>query len=280
MKVVLFCGGLGTRLRDYSDNLPKPLVPVGTQPILWHVMKYYAHFGHTEFILCLGYKAEKIKDFFLNYNEYISNDFTMTNGGQDLRLLMRSDIQEWKITFVETGLQSNVGQRLLRVKEYLEGEEMFLANYSDGLTDAHLPSIIETFARTGKVATFMCCRPSQTFHVVDLGDNGLVRKLEYVRDTGLLINGGYFIFRKEIFDYIREGEELVIEPFQRLIDRDLLTGYRYNNLWSMDTFKEQQELTDMFNQGNAPWEVWKEEALRRSPRTPEKAQRHAATGDR
>jgi glucose-1-phosphate cytidylyltransferase len=280
MKVVLFCGGLGTRLRDYSDNLPKPLVPVGTQPILWHVMKYYAHFGHTEFILCLGYKAEKIKDFFLNYNEYISNDFTMTNGGQDLRLLMRSDIQDWKITFVETGLQSNVGQRLLRVKEYLEGEEMFLANYSDGLTDVHLPSIIDTFAGSGKVATFMCCRPSQTFHVVDLGENGLVRKLEYVRDTGLLINGGYFVFRKEIFDYIREGEELVIEPFQRLIDKDLLTGYQYNNLWSMDTFKEQQELTDMFNQGNAPWEVWKETGLRRSPRTAEKAHRQAAGGDR
>lgn len=257
MKVVLFCGGLGTRLRDYSDNLPKPLVPIGTQPILWHVMKYYAHFGHTEFILCLGYKAEKIKDFFLNYNEYISNDFTMTNGGQDLRLLMRSDIQNWKITFVETGLQSNIGQRLLQVKEHLAGEEMFLANYSDGLTDAHLPTMIETFVHTGKVATFMCCRPSQTFHVVDLKENGLVNKLEYVRDTGLLINGGYFIFRKEIFDYMREGEELVIEPFQRLIDRDLLTGYRYNNLWSMDTFKEQQELTDMFNQGNAPWEVWK-----------------------
>ena len=272
MKVVLFCGGLGTRLRDYSDNLPKPLVPIGTQPILWHIMKYYAHFGHTEFILCLGYKAEKIKDFFLNYNEYISNDFTMTNGGQDLRLLMRSDIQSWKITFVETGLQSNIGQRLLQVKEHLAGEEMFLANYSDGLTDAHLPTMIETFVHTGKVATFMCCRPSQTFHVVDLKENGLVNKLEYVRDTGLLINGGYFIFRKEIFDYMREGEELVIEPFQRLIDRDLLTGYRYNNLWSMDTFKEQQELTDMFNQGNAPWEVWKKRedtTTRRPARTAE-----------
>jgi glucose-1-phosphate cytidylyltransferase len=272
MKVVLFCGGLGTRLRDYSDNLPKPLVPIGTQPILWHVMKYYAHFGHTDFILCLGYKAEKIKDFFLNYNEYISNDFMMTNGGQDLRLLMRSDIQDWKITFVETGLRSNIGERLLQVKEHLEGEEMFLANYSDGLTDADLPSIIESFVHSGKVATFMCCSPSQTFHVVDLKDNGLVRRLEYVRDTGLLINGGYFIFRKEIFDYMRGGEELVIEPFQRLIDRDLLTGYRCANLWSMDTFKEQQELTDMFNQGNAPWEVWKKKedtTHRRSARTAE-----------
>ena len=162
MKVVLFCGGLGTRLRDYSDNLPKPLVPIGTQPILWHVMKYYAHFGHTEFILCLGYKAEKIKDFFLNYNEYISNDFTMTNGGRDLRLLMRSDIQDWKITFVDTGLRANIGERFLQIRPYLDGDDVFLANYTDGLTDVHLPSMIDSFVSSGMVATFMCCRPSQT----------------------------------------------------------------------------------------------------------------------
>jgi len=257
MKVVLFCGGLGTRLRDYSDNLPKPLVPIGTQPILWHVMKYYAHFGHTEFILCLGYKAEKIKDFFLNYNEYISNDFTMTNGGRDLRLLMRSDIQDWKITFVDTGLRANIGERFLQIRPYLDGDDVFLANYTDGLTDAHLPSMIDSFVGSGMVATFMCCRPSQTFHIVTLRENNLVSNLRYVKDTETLINGGYFIFRKEIFDYIRPGEELVIEPFQRLIEKNLLTGYRYPNFWSMDTFKEQQELTDMFNQGNAPWEVWR-----------------------
>src|SRR5512136_780682 len=139
MKVVLFCGGLGTRLRGLSDDIPKPMVRIGYRPILWHVMKYYAYYGHKEFILCLGYKADRIKDYFLNYNEYVSNDFTMTNGGKDIQLV-KSDIQDWRITFVDTGLKSNIGQRLWAVRKYLEGEEMFLANYSDGLTDLNLPT--------------------------------------------------------------------------------------------------------------------------------------------
>ena len=134
MKVVLFCGGLGTRLGELTEDVPKPLVKIGYRPILWHLMKYYAHYGHKDFILCLGYKADKIKDYFLNYNEYISNDFTMSNGGKDIQL-QKSDIADWKITFVDTGLRSNIGQRLKAVEKYLAGEEMFLANYSDGLTN-------------------------------------------------------------------------------------------------------------------------------------------------
>lgn len=259
MKVVLFCGGMGTRLREYSDHIPKPLVPIGYRPILWHVMKYYAHFGHKDFILCLGYKADKIKEYFLNYNECVSNDFTMTNGGRDLDL-KRSDIHDWKITFVDTGTRSNIGQRLRLVEPYLAGEEMFLANYSDGLTDMPLPSMIQEFDESGKVAAVVCAPPSQTFHVVTLKDNNCVKGIEYVRDAGILINGGYFVFRKSIFDYIKPGEELVLEPFQRLIAQDLLLGYRYERFWSMDTFKEQQELTDIYLEGAAPWEVWKRTA--------------------
>lgn len=256
MKVVLFCGGMGTRLRDYSDNIPKPLVPIGYRPILWHVMKYYAHFGHKDFILCLGYKADKIKDYFLNYNEYVSNDFTMTNGGKDLHL-MKTDIHDWRITFVDTGLKSNIGERLWAVRKYLEGEEMFLANYSDGLTDLHLPTMIDHFVKSKTVASFLCAQPSQSFHVVQLKEGGAVKRLEYVRESGLLVNGGYFVIRKEIFDYMHPGEELVIEPFRRLIEKDLLVGYKYDRFWAMDTFKEQQELTDMYNAGTAPWELWK-----------------------
>jgi glucose-1-phosphate cytidylyltransferase len=256
MKVVLFCGGLGTRLRDYSENIPKPLVPIGYRPILWHVMKYYAHFGHKDFILCLGYMADKIKDYFLNYKEYVSNDFTMTHGGKEIQL-MQSDILDWKITFVDTGLKSNIGQRLKQVEQHLEGEELFLANYTDGLTDMPLNKMIQEFQASRKIGTFVCTRPSQSFHVVTLKENGLVDNLQYVRDAGILINGGFFVFRKEIFDYIGEGEELVLQPFQRLIEKDLLLGFQYDQFWCMDTFKEQQELTDMFNQGCAPWEVWR-----------------------
>lgn len=267
MKVVLFCGGLGTRLRDYSENVPKPLVPIGYRPILWHVMKYYAHFGHKDFILCLGYMADKVKEYFLTYKEYLSNDFTMTNGGREIQL-MKSDIHDWRITFVDTGLTANIGQRLKQVEPYLEGEDLFLANYTDGLTDMPLDKMIQEFQASRKVAAFVCARPSQSFHVVTLKENGLVGNIQYVRDTGILINGGYFVLRKEIFKYIGEGEELVLQPFQRLIQDDLLLGYKYDRFWCMDTFKEQQELTDMFNQGRAPWEVWRKPEPRPAGQAP------------
>jgi len=219
-------------------------------------MKYYAHFGHKDFILCLGYMADKIKDYFLNYKEYVSNDFTMTHGGKEIQL-MQNDILDWKITFVDTGLKSNIGQRLKQVEQHLEGEELFLANYADGLTDMPLNKMIQDFQVSRKIGAFVCTRPSQSFHVVTLKENGLVDNLQYVRDAGILINGGFFVFRKEIFEYIDEGEELVLQPFQRLIQKDLLLGYEYDRFWCMDTFKEQQELTDMFNEGCAPWEVWR-----------------------
>jgi glucose-1-phosphate cytidylyltransferase len=259
MKVVLFCGGLGTRLRDLSGELPKPMVNIGYRPILWHVMKYYAHFGHKDFILCLGYKGDAIKNYFLNYNEYLSNDFTLSNGGKDLKL-KQSDITDWKITFVDTGLRSNIGQRLKAVETYLEGEEMFLANYADGLTNLPLPEMIDVFKRSGKVGCFICVKPSQTFHIVSLGAENHIENIEYVRDAEIIINGGYYVFRKEIFRYIRDGEELVVEPFKRLINERQLVGYKYDGFWyCMDTFKEQQELNDMYDRGEAPWVVWKKD---------------------
>jgi glucose-1-phosphate cytidylyltransferase len=260
MKVVLFCGGLGTRLREFTGEIPKPMVKIGYRPILWHLMKYYAHFGHKDFVLCLGYKADVIKQFFLNYEEWISNDFTLSKGGKELAL-ENSDLEDWKITFVDTGLHANIGERLVAVRRHLEGEEMFLANYSDGLTDLDLPTMIETFRTSGKVASFMAVRPSQSFHLVDLDAEGDVASIQSVNESDLLINGGFFVLRQEIFDYMEPGEELVIEPFARLIKERRLLGYRYENFWCMDTFKEQQQLTDLYNSGRAPWEVWKTDAL-------------------
>jgi glucose-1-phosphate cytidylyltransferase len=257
MKVVLFCGGLGTRLREASGGLPKPMVNVGYRPILWHIMRYYAHYGHKEFILCLGYRGDCIKDFFLKYDECISSDFTLSNGRKQIHL-KESDISDWNITFVDTGLKSNIGQRLRAVEKYLGDDEIFLANYADVLTDLHLPDMVDHFTVSKKIACFICVKPSQTFHIVTLGDGNLVEKIEYVKDTDITINGGYFVLRREIFKYIKEGEELVVEPFQRLIEEDQLIAYRYNKFWHcMDTFKEQQELNDMCEQGNAPWQVWK-----------------------
>lgn len=256
MKVVLFCGGLGTRLREYGDSIPKPLVPIGYRPVLWHVMKYYAHFGFKDFILCLGYRADKIKEYFLNYDEWVSNDFTMADGGKTIDL-KQSDIQDWNITFVDTGINANIGTRLQRVAKYLDGDDYFLANYSDGLTDHPLPPMIEQFKASGKIGAFLCAPPSQTFHVVDIRADQSVSDIRYVRDTDILVNCGFFIFRKEIFDHMQPGEELVINPFRRLIDTNKLMAFRADRFFAMDTFKEQQELTDIYARGEAPWEVWR-----------------------
>ena len=257
MKVVLFCGGLGTRLGGLDADAPKPMVKIGYRPLLWYVMKYYAHFGHKDFILCLGYKVDLIKKYFLEYDESVSNNFTMSGCGTEIALESR-DIDDWRITFVDTGLKSNVGQRLKAVEPYLAGEEMFLVNYSDGLTNLHLPSMIDRLRKSGKVASFLAVNPAQTFHVVSLEEDGVVDSILPVSETDITINGGYFVFRKEIFQYIKEGEELVEEPFRRLIEERKLIGHRHDGFWCMDTFKEHQILTDMHRQGNTPWELWKQ----------------------
>jgi glucose-1-phosphate cytidylyltransferase len=256
MKVVLFCGGMGTRLREYGDNIPKPLVPIGYRPVLWHVMKYYAHYGHKDFIVCLGYKADKIKDYFLHYDECISNDFVLSGNSKNVTLIT-SDTQDWNITFVDTGFNTCIGQRLAKVRHLLGDDEYFFANYSDGLTDLPLPRMLNKFKRSGKVAAFVCAPPSQTFHIVKLKAGGRVNRIEPVSSAGLLVNAGFFTFRREIFNYIRDGEDLVGPPFDRLIKKNLIMGYKYNRFWCMDTFKEQQELSDLYTRGDAPWEIWK-----------------------
>ena len=257
MKVVLFCGGLGMRMREFSEAVPKPMVPIGYRPILWHVMKYYAHYGHKDFILCLGYKANTIKDYFLNYDECTSNDFVYSQGGKKLELLA-SDIQDWNITFANTGLHANIGQRLSAVKRFLTNEEMFLANYSDGLSDLYLPGMIENFERQDKVASFLGVKPNATFHLVDVDDDGSVTDVRHIADCNQQINGGFFVFRQEIFDYLKDGEELVDQPFHRLIHDRKLMAHRHQGFWAcMDTLKEMHQLEDLYSQGKAPWEVWK-----------------------
>jgi len=257
MKVVLFCGGLGLRIRD-AEDIPKPMVKIGYRPILWHVMRYYAHFGHKDFILCLGYRADVIKNYFVNYSEYVSNDFMLADGGKRLELFNR-DIQDWRITFVDTGINANIGQRLKAAEKYLEGEEEFLANYSDGLTDLPLPEQLDHFHRLGKVASFLCVRPNLSYHMVSLqeGDGGLVTGIHAMNKCAMRINGGFFIFKKNIFDYIGEKEELVSEPFERLIAEEQLIAYSYDGFWqSMDTFKDRQDLENCQASGRAPWQLW------------------------
>jgi glucose-1-phosphate cytidylyltransferase len=262
MKVVLFCGGLGTRLREYSDTIPKPMVPIGHRPIVWHLMKYYAHYGHREFILCLGYRGDLIKQYFLTYDECLSNDFVLSEGGKSVHVYHR-DIDDWRITFAETGISANLGQRLQAVQKYLGDDDAFLANYADGLTDLPLPEYIDNFRARDKVASFLCVKPTSTFHVVTLGAGGEVKDFQDVTRSGLWINGGFFAFKRRIFDYMKEGEELVHEPFQRLIREGELLASRYTGFWAcMDTFKDKQRFDDMHARGDTPWEVWKPAAGR------------------
>jgi glucose-1-phosphate cytidylyltransferase len=257
MKVVLFCGGLGMRLREYSEHIPKPMVPIGYRPILWHVMKYYAHYGHTDFILCLGFGADVIKNYFLTYNECLSNDFVLSGGGKDLELL-NSDIHDWRITFVDTGTTSNIGQRLKAVEKHVAGEEMFLANYADGLTDLPLDAQLADFQRGGRTASFACVRPNLSMHFVAAGADGVVQSITDVQQANLRINGGYFAFRQSIFEHIEPGEELLHEPFQRLLRAKQLVAFQYDGFWAcMDTFKDKQTLDEMYSRGGAPWELWK-----------------------
>jgi glucose-1-phosphate cytidylyltransferase len=256
VKVVLFCGGLGMRLRDYDENIPKPMVTIGYRPIMWHLMKYYAHFGHRDFILCLGYKADVIKQYFLSYNEALSNDFVLADGGRRVELL-NSDIHDWRITFVDTGTASPIGERLRQVRPYLDGEEMFLANYTDCLTALDLDAYVAHFRATGRIASLVTVAPPVTFHYIS-ADDGLATQVGDAAGTPLRVNGGFFIFRRQIFDYLHEGEELVDGPFRRLIAERQLVAYPYDGFWkAMDTFKDKQQLDTLYAGGAPPWEVWR-----------------------
>ena len=267
MKVVLFCGGLGMRLRDYDENVPKPIVPIGYRPILWHVMKYYAHFGYKDFVLCLGYRGDVIKNYFRNYDECDSNDFVLSEGGRKVELL-RSDIGDWRITFVDTGANASIGQRLLAVERHLAGQGEFFANYSDGLSDLPLPAQLEHFRRHDHIASFLCVPPQLSYHFVTSRNGGQVTSIQDIGQTGLRINGGYFILKTEIFDYLRDGGDLVMNAFQRLMAENQLLAYRYDGFWvSMDTFKDKQRLDDMYARGDAPWEVWKRTPAADAPGT-------------
>jgi len=257
VKVVLFCGGLGTRLREHSETIPKPLVTVGYRPIIWHLMRYYAHFGHKDFVLCLGYRGDMIREYFLNYRDCMSNDFELALPSGKVKPL-NCDVEDWRITFVDTGMHSNLGQRLLRVRQYLKDEPMFLANYSDGLSDLDLRSYVDDFGRRNVVAGALAVRPSQSLHAIRLQPDGIVESIESVRDSAYWINGGFFCLRQEIFDHIREGEELVEEPFQRLIGQRQLWTHRHTGFFAaMDTFKDKITLDRMEAAGKCPWMVWR-----------------------
>ena len=265
MKVVLFCGGLGMRIRADNESLPKPMTPIGDRPILWHIMRYYAHFGHTEFILCLGFGAAVVKDYFLNYRETISNDFVLSRGGDQVDLLS-TDISDWTITFVDTGLNTAIGERLRRVRPYLDDDEMFLANYGDGLSDAPMNDLIDALPED-HVGSLLAVCPQDSFHVVGIDPGGNLTGLVPVAEMDMRINGGFFVLRQGIFDYLDEDEDLVMHGCVRAAEARRFTAVRYDGFWAcMDTVKERVELENLYRTGTPPWALWRED--RKGPTLP------------
>jgi glucose-1-phosphate cytidylyltransferase len=257
MKVVLFCGGLGMRMREGPASAPKPMNMIGDRPLLWHVMRYYAHFGHTDFILCLGYGAAAVKDYFVRYDETQSNDFTLTGGSRAIRM-HSTDITDWNISFIDTGLHATIGERLSKVRALVEDDEMFLANYADTLTDAPLDQLIERFRRAPEaVVSMLAVPPVSTHHVVEVADDGQVTGVRAVSDLMQWENGGYFVMRPSIFDTLRDGEDMVPHAFHRLVAQRRLLAHRYSGFWrAADTFKDRAELEAMFHRGHCPWMLW------------------------
>jgi glucose-1-phosphate cytidylyltransferase len=255
MKVVLFCGGLGMRMRDGAMSAPKPMAMIGDRPLLWHVMRYYAHYGHRDFVLCLGYGAQAVKDFFLSYDETRSNDFVLQGTG-DVELF-KTDIADWRITFVDTGLRSEIGERLRRVRRFVEGEEMFLANYADVFTDALLPDMISRFTASDAAISMLAVPLQSSHHMLDIDDSGVVTQVMPLRDLRQWENGGYFVLRPEVFDYLAEGEDLLGDAVPRLVQQGKTLAHPYKGFWiTADTVKERAELEEMYHRGNCPWMVW------------------------
>ncbi len=258
MKVVLFCGGLGMRMRSGSESLPKPMMPIGSRPVLWHVMRYYAHFGHTEFILCLGFGAHSVKDYFLNYDETASNDFVLTKGGEHVELL-GSDISDWTITFIDTGIDTPIGERLRRVRPYLDDDEVFLANYGDVLTDApherhHRPTSSRR-TRSGRSWRSNRRTPSMSSRWTGTTE---IRGFRPAAEMAFRINGGYFVLRQGIFDYLEPNEDLVMDACVGAAAAGKMRAVPYDGFWApMDTLKERTVLEDMYRHGDSPWALWR-----------------------
>ena len=255
MKVVIFCGGLGVRMGEETRRIPKPMIPIGNRPILWEIMRYYASWGHNEFVLCLGYKGDVIREYFLNYNEALFNDFVLEGHGTDAHVeLLSRDVGGWRITFVDTGMQSTIAERLKAIEAHLDDEPEFLATYGDGLSDAPLDDMIDAFRASGKLIQFMSVRPAFNAHRVLTDEHGVVTAVVDMSRSDVRINGGFFVCRRELLDEIEPGDELVEETFERLIPRGEVVAYPYEGFFGpMDTIKDRQRLEQLHESGRAPW---------------------------
>jgi glucose-1-phosphate cytidylyltransferase len=255
-KVVILCGGQGTRMREETEYRPKALVEIGGRPILWHLMRIYYYFGYRRFILCLGYKGSMVKEYFLNYQS-MQHDFTLRlRSGAQHAWNHRDEVEDWEITFVDTGLETQTGGRLFRIRHHIQ-EDFFLANYCDGLSDINLDELVKFHKEKNKVATLSGFHARSRFGVVRVDENGLVNFWQEKPMLHDLTPGGFFVFSRRIFDWLDENCTLELEPMARLAKAGELALYPHHGFWyCMDTFKEAQALNEMWKQGHTPWKVW------------------------
>lgn len=255
--VVILCGGRGMRLNEQTESIPKPLVQIGGMPILWHIMKLYAHFGFKDFILCLGYKGEKIREFFMEHRSWRRGDFTLHSGpgGREIDYHF-GELEDWTITFADTGLATNTGGRLKAIQRYITGPTFF-ATYGDGLSDLDLRMLLAEHQRGGRLATMTCVTPRTHFGIVDVDEEGRIRSYQEKPLLNTFVNGGFFVCNREIFPYLGENEMFEQGPFDRLLRDGQFYGHRHQGFWMcMDTYKDNQVLNDLWERGDAPWKIW------------------------
>jgi glucose-1-phosphate cytidylyltransferase len=258
MKTMILCGGAGTRLREETEYRPKPMVEVGGRPILWHIMKTYAHYGHRDFILCLGYRANVIKEYFLNY-EAMNNDFSLTLGkSREVQYMNRHAEQDFTVTLSDTGVETMTGARVKRASEYVDSD-IFMVTYGDGLCDVDIGKLLEFHRAHGKLATITSVRPMSRFGVLDLDDHGKVENFAEKPVSVGWINAGYMVFQREALKYFDAAPGCIMErePMERLVRDGQLMAYRHHGFfYAMDTYREYRELNGLWDRGDAPWKVW------------------------
>jgi glucose-1-phosphate cytidylyltransferase len=260
MKVVILCGGQGTRIRDASENLPKPMLPIGGKPIVWHIMKTYAHHGFDDFILCLGYRAWMIKEFFLNYSTMMSDIAVHLGTRSSVEVLGRHDAEDWRVTLAETGEHTQTGGRVLAVRKYVSNDDLFLLTYGDGVADVDVSKVVDFHRQHGRIATVTAVRPPGRFGELGIDGSAVYEFNEKPQATAGFINGGYFVCdAKRIWDYLDEGAQTVLErePMRRLAADGELVAYQHEGFWQpMDTLREYTLLNELWDSRMAPWKVW------------------------
>lgn len=257
-KVVILCGGEGTRLREETEYKPKPMVTVGGMPILWHIMKYYSHFGFNEFVLCLGYRGDMIKQFFLMH-ELMSNDVTIQLGRREMDVVHKNkNLDDWTITFAETGIKAQTGTRIKRAEKYI-GSDWFLSTYGDGLSDTNLHEEIEFHKRHGLTGTIAAVHPHSKFGLIEAEASGIINRFTEKPVLYDYVNGGFHVFQKEIFDFMSSDDNCILEVdvFSKLVEKRKLAMFKHDGFWhAMDTYKDYLELNGMWDEGVRPWKIW------------------------